>query len=68
MSRKAPYIGVQIFGHTYVRYILALNDQEYWTGSGWTPHRKRALLYYHLELVQKDRRKLIAAQKRGDCP
>ena len=63
MSRKSFKIGVQLVGHTYVRYILARSDRQYWDGDDWTPHRNRALLYYHLDLIQQDRRRLLAEQR-----
>lgn len=59
-------IGVQLFGKYYLRFILANDRQEYWDGRGWTPHRRKALLYYDLDLVRRDRRKLIARQKRHE--
>jgi hypothetical protein len=65
MPHESPEINVQMFGRRWLRFILAKDDGTYWTGQGWTPHRRRALLYYHLRVVQKDRRRLIARQRRG---
>ena len=66
-AKLPPYstkIGVQIVGHTFLRYILARSDRQYWTGADWTPRRHRALLYYDLDLIQKDRRTLLAQERR----
>jgi hypothetical protein len=57
-------IGVTIVGHTFVRFILARNDGHFWTGTDWSPNRHKALLYFHLDLIQKDRRRLLAQDRR----
>lgn len=66
MSRKSSTIGVQLVGKVFPRFILAKSNRHYWTGSEWTPCRSQALLYYHLELIQQDRRDLIALKRRGN--
>ena len=64
MRRKLPEINVQLFGRYWLRFILAREDQMYWTGHGWTPFRRRALLYAHLDLVRHDRLELIGQERR----
>lgn len=68
LARKHPEINVQLFGRHWPRFILARGDQMYWMGTGWTPHRRCALLYAHLDLVREDRRMLIQQQRRGQGP
>jgi hypothetical protein len=41
-----------------------LRDGNYWTGSDWMPNRHTALLYYHLDLIQNDRRRLLTQERR----
>jgi hypothetical protein len=64
VARKSSTIGVQLVGKVFPRFILARGDRQYWNGTDWTPCRSQALLYYHLELIQQDRRRLIAIQRR----
>ena len=64
VSLSLPKIGVHLVGHVWPRFILARSDRHYWTGNEWTPHRHKALLYYHVNLIEEDRRKLLAAQRR----
>lgn len=68
MSCKPSEIHVQLFGRRWPRFILARTDEMYWTGHGWTPCRRCALLYAHLHLVRKDRRRLIREHRRGQGP
>jgi hypothetical protein len=64
MPRKLPEIHVQLLGRHWPRFVLARSDQMYWTGHGWTPFRRRALLYAHLDVVRGDRLELIGEQRR----
>ena len=64
MPPHSSKINVQIVGHAFARFILTRSDGNYWTGTDWSPNRHNALLYYHLDLIQKDRRKLIARERR----
>ncbi len=64
MPRKPPEINVQLIGRHWLRFILARSDQMYWNGHGWTPFRRCAFLYAHLDLVRRDRWELIEQQRR----
>lgn len=55
---RLPRLGVQITGRQFLRFILAREDGTYWTGSGWSDNRSHALLYFHIELIREDLRKL----------
>ena len=63
MPRPFSEINVQMFGRRFLRFVLARDDQTYWTGHDWTPHRRQALLYFHLKLAQRERRKLLSQQR-----
>ena len=58
MKPKLPKIGVQITGRQFLRFILAADDGTYWTGTEWSPNRREALLYSHIEFVRADLRTL----------
>jgi hypothetical protein len=64
MSRRSSTIGVQLIGQRFPRFVLARTDGCVWTGSAWTHDRSRALLYYHLSVIEKDYHKLLAARRR----
>lgn len=62
--RPPPEINVQMFGHKFLRFVLTNAQGHFWTGDGWSSRSGKALLYYHLELVQGDRRKLRKQRRR----
>ena len=61
---QLPEINVQMFGHKFLRFVLTNDQGHFWTGDGWNPKSGAALLYYHLKLVQQDRRKLRKQRRR----
>ena len=55
MPHKRPLqIGVQIVGTRWLRFIIANQRQQVWTGKGWSNRRSDALLYAHVEVVRAD--------------
>jgi hypothetical protein len=61
---QLPEINVQMFGKTFLRFVLTDDQGRSWTGSGWNPRSGAALLYFHLELAQQGRRKLRRKRRR----
>jgi len=55
---RSPKIGIQLVGRQFLRFVISADDGTYWTGSEWSANRRDALLYYHIELVRSDLRKL----------
>jgi hypothetical protein len=56
---RLPKLGVQLVGKHFLRFIIANDLQEYYTDSSeWSPNRRDALLYAHIELVRFDLRRL----------
>jgi len=58
MRQRLPQLGVQLVGKHFLRFIIANDLQEYFTGTEWSRNRREALLYAHIELVRSDLRKL----------
>jgi hypothetical protein len=54
MPRKKSSIGVQIVGTRWLRFIIANERRQVWTGSRWSDRRSDALVYAHIELVRAD--------------
>jgi hypothetical protein len=54
MPRKKSSIGVQIVGTRWLRFIIANERRQVWTGSRWSDRRSDALLYAHVEVVRAD--------------
>ena len=55
MPHKRPsQIGVQIVGTRWLRFIIANERQQVWTGEGWSDRRSDALLYAHVDVVRAD--------------
>jgi hypothetical protein len=55
MPHKRPFqIGVQIVGTRWLRFIIANQRQQVWTGNGWSDRRSDALLYAHVDVVRAD--------------
>ena len=53
MPRKRPQIGVQIVGSRFLRFAIADDRQQVWTGNGWSDRRGDALLYAQMEVVRR---------------
>ncbi len=66
MPRKRPQIGVQIVGTRFLRFAIADDRQQVWTGSGWSDRRSDALLYAQTEVVRQDVRLLKRRLRSGD--
>jgi Ethanolamine utilization protein EutJ (predicted chaperonin) len=54
MPRERPKIGVQIAGTRFLRFVIANDQQQVWTGLEWSDRRGDALLYAHVEVVRQD--------------
>ncbi len=54
MPYKRPKIGVQIVGTRWLRFIIANQRQQVWTGEEWSNRRSDALLYAHVDMVRAD--------------
>jgi hypothetical protein len=63
MPPRLPKLGVQIVGRQFLRFLIANDRQEYWTGADWSPDRAKALIYAHLHLIRSDLRKLKRNRK-----
>ena len=53
-KRPSSQIGVQIVGTRWLRFIIANQRQQVWTGKGWSERRSDALLYAHVDVVRND--------------
>ncbi len=65
MPRKRPQIGVQIANARWLRFIIANERQQVWTGRGWSDRRSDAMLYALVKAVRRDVRKLKMATNRA---
>lgn len=54
MSRKRPQIGVQIVGIRFLRFVIANDRGQVWTGAGWSDRRADARLYAQVEVVRRE--------------
>ena len=54
MPHKRTKIGVQIVGTRWLRFIVANERQQVWTGNGWSDRRSDALLYAQIKVVRHD--------------
>jgi len=55
MPHKRPsQFGVQIVGKRWLRFIIAKQRQQVWTGNGWSDSRSDALLYAHVDVIRAD--------------
>jgi hypothetical protein len=57
-------INVTIFGKKFARFVLIDDQGRFWTGDGWSPRTRAALLYYDVHLAQDDRRRLLRKRRR----
>jgi hypothetical protein len=54
MPHKPIKIGVRIVGEQFPRFVIVNNRRRFWNGKKWTTELRKALLYAHPSLVQKD--------------
>lgn len=66
MRHKRTKIGVQIVGTRWLRFIIANERQQVWTGEGWSDCRSDALLYSHVEVVRTDVKNLKRQVREAD--
>jgi len=66
MSRERPQIGVQIVGIRFLRFVIADDRGQVWTGTRWSDRRSDALLYAEVEVVRQDVRRLKRRLRSGD--
>ncbi len=57
MRHKPPKIEMRIINVTFPRFVI-VNRRRYWTGRGWSPKLRDALLYAHADLLRDDIEKL----------
>ena len=58
MPHKAPKIVVQIACTRWLRFRIANDAGQFWTGTAWADCRSGALLYAHVEVVHEDVQRL----------
>jgi hypothetical protein len=58
MLQKRPKIVVQIACTRWLRFRIANDAGQFWTGTAWADCRSGALLYAHAEVVRADVKKL----------
>lgn len=54
MRRKQQRIEMRIVNVTYPRFVIIAPVGQYWTGKGWSPRLRDALLYAHADLLRDD--------------
>jgi len=62
MPKRLPKIEMRIINTTYPRFVI-VDRRRYWTGNGWSPQRRDALLYAHADRLRDDIDKL-----KKNCP
>lgn len=58
MPHKPLEIGVRIVGEQFPRYVIVSNRRRFWTGRGWTKDVRKAGLWAHADLVQREAEEL----------
>jgi len=54
MPHIRPKIVVQIVATRWLRFIIANQCRQVWTGEGWSDLHSDALLYAHVDVVRAD--------------
>jgi Ethanolamine utilization protein EutJ (predicted chaperonin) len=54
MRPRRPQIGVQITNARFLRFVIANDRRQVWTGMEWSDNRSDALIYAHVEIVRQD--------------
>lgn len=65
MPRKRPQIGVHIVGTRWLRFLIANDRQQVWTGTQWSHRRREAMLYAHVEIIRRDMHRLQKQSRHG---
>jgi hypothetical protein len=58
MPHRRPKIVIQIACTRWLRFIIANDAGQAWTGTDWADRRSGALLYAHVEVVREDVQRL----------
>ncbi len=58
-SEKFMRIFIDMIGHPHFPRYLIYGSRRYWTGSGWTDDRKKALLFARLRLAVETWERLV---------
>ena len=51
---------MRIINVKFPRFVIINPEKQYWTGEGWSPRLRKALLYAHADFLREDIERLNA--------